>query len=133
MPKEKVVDLDSSYNFFFGHFFPNLEKMVKKRKILKMYWTNLIEDVFYNRLYLPAEYDFIRKKIKYSQVPEEISKRETEILNLIAQEKTSSEIAGLLNISVNTVETHRKHLFEKFQVSNLAGLIKAGFERGYLH
>ncbi|MBL7932439.1 MAG: response regulator transcription factor [Bacteroidia bacterium] len=92
-----------------------------------------LEEVFYDRLYLPAEYDFIRKKIKYSQVPDELSKREIEILNLIAQEKTTPEIAGLLNISVNTIETHRKHLFEKLEVSNLAGLIKAGFERGYLH
>lgn len=92
-----------------------------------------IEDVFYDRLYLPAEYDFIRKKIKYSRVAEDLSKREIEILNLIAQEKKTPEIAGLLNISVNTVETHRKHLFEKLQVSNLAGLIKVGFERGYLH
>lgn len=94
---------------------------------------NAIEEVFYERLYLPSEYDFIRKKLKYSPVPEEISKRELEILTLIAQEKKTSDIADLLSISVNTVETHRKHLFEKFQVSNLAGLIKVGFERGYLH
>ena len=91
-----------------------------------------IPDVYYERMSLPEEYKFILRKIKNQEGPEELSKREIEILILIAAEKKTSEIAESLHISVNTVETHRRHLFEKLQVSNLAGLIKAGFDLGYL-
>lgn len=91
-----------------------------------------VADVFYDRISLPDDYNFIRKKLKTGDGPEELSKREIEILMLIAAEKKTQEIADVLQISVNTVETHRKHLFEKLKVVNLAGLIKAGFDLGYL-
>lgn len=91
-----------------------------------------LADVYYDRIYLPEEYKFILKKIKNQEGPEELSKREIEILTLIAAEKKTPEIADLLQISVNTVETHRRHLFEKLEVTNLAGLIKAGFDLGYI-
>jgi DNA-binding NarL/FixJ family response regulator len=91
-----------------------------------------LSDVYYERIYLPEDYKFILKKIKNHGGPEELSKREIEILVLIAAEKKTPEIAELLQISINTVETHRKHLFDKLGVSNLAGLIKAGFDLGYL-
>ena len=84
-------------------------------------------------LYLPEDYEFIRHKLNETNSSAELSKREIEILTLIAQEKKTSEIADLLFISVSTVESHRKNLFEKLQVTNLAGLIKAGISLGYLH
>lgn len=53
-----------------------------------------------------------------------ISPREKEILQLIAEEHTSSEIAKLLFISEKTVEKHRASLMEKLNVRNLAGLVR---------
>jgi DNA-binding NarL/FixJ family response regulator len=53
-----------------------------------------------------------------------ISPREKEILQLIAEEHTSSEIAKLLFISEKTVEKHRASLMEKLNVHNLAGLVR---------
>jgi two-component system response regulator NreC len=53
-----------------------------------------------------------------------ITKRETEVLELLAQGNSTREISSLLNISLNTIETHRKHLLEKFQARNTAELIK---------
>lgn len=94
--------------------------------------NDAVLNVFYDRMHLPEDYQFILKKLKGQQQSEEISKREIEILELIAQEKKSNEIAELLQISLNTVETHRRHLFEKLQVSNLAGLIKAAMDQGYI-
>jgi DNA-binding NarL/FixJ family response regulator len=91
-----------------------------------------VSDVFYDRVYLPGDYKFILRKIKNVDATEELSAREREILKLIAEEKKTSEIADLLKISVNTVETHRRHLFDKLKVNNLAGLMKAGFDLGYL-
>lgn len=62
-----------------------------------------------------------------------ISRREQEVLKLIADEYTTTEIASLLYISEETVKTHRKHLLFKLQVKNVAGMVRRGFEIGYLH
>jgi DNA-binding NarL/FixJ family response regulator len=53
-----------------------------------------------------------------------LSPREKEILQLIAEEHTSSEIAELLFISEKTVEKHRARLMEKLNARNLAGLVR---------
>ena len=51
-----------------------------------------------------------------------ITNREKEIIKLVALEKSNNEIATDLNISVNTVLTHKQNLFRKLQVSNSVGL-----------
>lgn len=53
-----------------------------------------------------------------------ISPREKEIMQLIAEEYTSVEIAALLSISEKTVEKHRANMMEKLHVRNLAGLVR---------
>lgn len=53
-----------------------------------------------------------------------LSPREKEILQLIAEEHTSAEIALILFISEKTVEKHRTKLMEKLNVRNLAGLVR---------
>jgi two-component system response regulator NreC len=52
------------------------------------------------------------------------TKREMEILQLIGDGYSTKQIADKLFISVNTVETHRRHLLEKLQVKNSMELIK---------
>jgi DNA-binding NarL/FixJ family response regulator len=53
-----------------------------------------------------------------------LSPREKEILQLIAEEYTSAEIGKMLFISEKTVEKHRTKLMEKLNVRNLAGLVR---------
>jgi two-component system response regulator NreC len=53
-----------------------------------------------------------------------LSPREKEILQLVAEEYTSNEIAEMLYISEKTVEKHRAKLMEKLNVRNLAGLVR---------
>jgi DNA-binding NarL/FixJ family response regulator len=53
-----------------------------------------------------------------------LSPREKEILQLIAEEHTSAEIGKMLSISEKTVEKHRTKLMEKLNVRNLAGLVR---------
>lgn len=53
-----------------------------------------------------------------------LSPREKEIMQLVAEEHTSSEIADMLYISEKTVEKHRAKLMEKLNVRNLAGLVR---------
>lgn len=59
-----------------------------------------------------------------------ITRREREILKLIAQGLTNSEIAAQLFISVATVNTHRKSLLEKFEAKNTAILIGKATKQG---
>lgn len=54
--------------------------------------------------------------------------RETEVLNLIAQEYSNDEIAEKLFISARTVETHRKNIFIKTKQKTIVGLIKYAIE-----
>lgn len=53
-----------------------------------------------------------------------VTKREVEVIQLLSQGFGSKEIALTLGVSYNTVETHRKHLLEKFEARNVAELIK---------
>ena len=62
---------------------------------------------------------------KGSEIPNEISKltaRELEVLHLIAQEYSTSEIATKLFISVPTAESHRRNLIQKLGVKGTVGL-----------
>lgn len=61
-----------------------------------------------------------------------ISKREQEVLKLVAYEFTSKQIADVLFVSTYTVNTHRKNLMEKWNVKNSAGLVRVGFQLGVL-
>jgi len=62
----------------------------------------------------------------------ELTKREFEVLQKIADEKTTQQIADELFLSPNTVETHRKNLFLKFGVHNSIGLLKKAIEQGLI-
>ncbi len=57
-----------------------------------------------------------------------LSEREKEILTWIVKGFTSKEIAGQLNISKLTVDTHRKHIQQKLEVSNPVELIKLALQ-----
>jgi DNA-binding NarL/FixJ family response regulator len=61
-----------------------------------------------------------------------LSPREKEILQLIAEEHTSVEIANMLSISEKTVEKHRANLMEKLRVRNLAGVVRLAIKYGLI-
>ncbi len=59
-----------------------------------------------------------------------LTSRENEILALISQGYTSSEIADRLYLSLPTIKWYRKKLLEKFEASNMAELVSKAKERG---
>lgn len=71
------------------------------------------------------------KTSHYDYVPK-LTRREKEVLFLIIEELTTSEIAEKLFISPSTVETHRANLFSKTGAKNVVGLIKFTIEKGLL-
>ena len=64
---------------------------------------------------------------KNSNVPV-ITRREKEVLELIANGFTNNEIAKQLFLSCTTVDTHRKNLLAKFEAKNIASLIKQAMQ-----
>lgn len=61
-----------------------------------------------------------------------ITRREKEVLHLIAEGLTNAEIAEKLFISVPTVNTHRKSIIEKLEVKNTATLISKAIKMGLI-
>ncbi len=61
-----------------------------------------------------------------------ITRREQEVLKLIAYEYTTREIAKHLYLSAHTVDTHKKNIKLKLDVRNSAGMVRKGFEIGLL-
>lgn len=59
-----------------------------------------------------------------------LTKRETEVLSLIAAELSSKEIADRINLSVNTIEDYRKNLMVKLDAKNTAGLVHKATKMG---
>ncbi|MFN8354238.1 MAG: response regulator transcription factor [Spirosomataceae bacterium] len=77
--------------------------------------------------------ELYRQAIPADEGPEllhSLTSREIEILRLIAQEYSSTQIADKLFISLNTVESHRKNLFKKLNAKNSLGLIKFALKNG---
>jgi DNA-binding NarL/FixJ family response regulator len=62
-----------------------------------------------------------------------LTAREREILQLLAEGKTNKEVAGELNISPYTVETHRGNILEKLNLHTPAELILYAVRKGIIH
>jgi DNA-binding NarL/FixJ family response regulator len=62
----------------------------------------------------------------------ELSQRETEVLQLIAQGLSNKEIGGRLDISVKTVETHKARALEKLRLRTRADIVRYGAAHRWL-
>lgn len=61
-----------------------------------------------------------------------LTRRELEVLKLIALEMTNDEIAQQLFVSKRTVDTHRQHLLTKLQAKNTVGLLNTAYRLGLI-
>ena len=66
----------------------------------------------------------MKKSSSYYIPGHDLSKREWEVIRLIVEEKTTSEIADELFVSKHTIETHRKNILSKLPVRNVVGVVK---------
>ncbi len=92
-----------------------------------------VRDALRGRTYLSPEVsetvvDAYRNKTEVRTEP--LSPRERQVLQLIAEGKTTKEVADILGISVKTAETHRTRLMEKLEIHQMAGLVRYAIRRG---
>ncbi len=59
-----------------------------------------------------------------------LSSREREVLQLLAEGKSTKEIAFILNISAKTIETHRRQIMQKLKLTNVADLTRYAIREG---
>lgn len=93
-----------------------------------------LKDVSSGQLYISKNLQLYPKDVADDELPSlfeeaflvkyHLTRREIEILGLIAQAKSSSEIADILFISSQTVGAHRKNIMRKLNITTTAGLVR---------
>ena len=63
----------------------------------------------------------------------QLTPRQREVLQLIAEGKTTKQTAALLEVSVKTVETHRAQLMERLDIHDVPGLVRYAVRHGMVH
>ncbi len=71
------------------------------------------------------------RQVPSRKVPETLTPREIEILRLIAEGKSSKEIAQLLFLSFRTIQNHRTKIMRKLNLRKSADLVKYAIQKGY--
>jgi DNA-binding NarL/FixJ family response regulator len=107
-----------------------LQKNAQKEEFLKA-----IETILNGEKYFSKEIKDIYLQNKFEKNKEKeikLTKREVEVISLIAEEFTTQEIADKLFLSKHTIESYRKNLITKLNVRNLAGLTKYAIKKGYV-
>lgn len=96
-----------------------------------------IETVYRGETFLNDQTNKILLNSLMNQKPNEafiptLTRREKEVLDLIAKEMTTTEMSKELHISLNTIETHRRNLIQKFNVRNSVGLVREAMLKGII-
>ena len=94
-----------------------------------------IKDVCAGGVYLSPHVSgaVVQAYLARTELPyEPLTPRERQVLQLIAEGKTTKEAASVLEVSVKTAETHRTNLMEKLDIHSTAGLVRYAIRRGIL-
>lgn len=74
--------------------------------------------------------DYLRRVGSETDPLEELTPRQREILQLVAEGRSSKEIARILHLSAKTVDTHRTQLMERLDIHDVAGLVRYAIRAG---
>lgn len=94
-----------------------------------------IKEVSKGALYLSPglSRDLVKSFLENREMPTHpLSPREREVLQLIAEGKTTKEVATILGISVKTAESHRTRLMEKLDIHETATLVRYAIRQGVI-
>ena len=94
-----------------------------------------IDHVLHGKSYVSPEVrtdDWVAARSRARQFARELSPRQREIVQLYAEGRPIKEIAALLNLSEKTVEFHKHHVMEAFNLKSNAGLILYALKQGLI-
>lgn len=133
-PKTKVVllTMHTENHYVLDALRAGIKGYVLKTKAAEEL-VQAIQEVSLGKLYLtPGVSEVVVQAYlaKTDLPPEPLSPREREVLQLIAEGKTSKEVAVVLGISVKTAESHRSRMMEKLNVHETASLVRYAIKRG---
>ena len=106
-------------------------KTAEKDEIFSAIESTLKSRKFYSDEILDLFLDISETKY-VAEDPKTLTPSEIEIVKLIADGLTTKEIASKRNISYHTVNTHRKNIFRKVEVSNASELIMLAIKAGWI-
>jgi DNA-binding NarL/FixJ family response regulator len=94
-----------------------------------------IEDILHGRSYvsprLRAE-DWVAAKARVRQFSKELTVRQCDVVQLYAEGRSIKEIGAILNLSEKTVEFHKHHIMEAFDLKSNAALVLFALKRGLI-
>jgi DNA-binding NarL/FixJ family response regulator len=90
----------------------------------------LYSDVQANLTAKPSRSKPFNTSSKSEKPKDPLTARELQVLQLIAEGKSTKDIASLLAISVKTVESHRTRLMQKLNIHETASLVRYAVRRG---
>lgn len=136
---EKILKRHPTISILMLSQYENVE-LIKKLKTLGVngYLTKIFEisqlveainEISDNQLYFPS----LKNESNFKETDKhELTKREEEIIKLLAVGKTSKEIADILFLSEYTIETHRKNIMRKLEVNSIIALLNKAKDLGYI-
>ena len=130
-PKSKIIilsmysDEDSVENAFNNCVNGYLVKQSASSELIKAINTVANGELFLSKDLSNLDIKILKdKSLLCHQIDSKLSKREKQILKMIARGNTSKEIGGELFISWKTVEKHRRNIMKKLNIHNIAGLTR---------
>jgi DNA-binding NarL/FixJ family response regulator len=100
---------------------------------------NALQSVLDGQLYLSREISkrllkrLPQQQMAHARSPlEQLTGRQREILQLIAEGQTTKAIAGILKVSPKTVEYHRGQLMERLHIFDIPGLVRFALRAGLI-
>ena len=97
--------------------------------------TQAIREVARGEVYLSPGVSrvFVEGYLTRSEFPADpLAPRERQVLQLIAEGKTSKEVAALLGLTVKTAESYRSRIMDKLDVHDTAGLVRYAIRQGLI-
>jgi DNA-binding NarL/FixJ family response regulator len=94
-----------------------------------------IEKVLGNQSYLTPELrgeDWVEQKFRARQFSKELTARQREVVQLLAEGCSNKQVASHLNVSEKTVEFHKYHIMQVFNLKSNADLVLFALDRGLI-
>lgn len=118
---EKLLEVGAS-----GYILKNSGRDELLKAIYSVYQGN----TYYGQEVQQKLFNALRNRSQRGNEKPKLTKRETQVLKLIAREYLNHEIADELRIAEQTVETHRRNIIRKLGVRNAVGLVRFAYKHG---